>query len=307
MKQNRMSALGLRWDPRVWMRSLGQYLRLHGIWGSLFVSSFLAMLLFWALMQWLADRLGMFPYFFAAYLWSLLGSLGIGAVVYIALVWLPRRGWMGKILANGLLVLIFLTTALLSTVNILSALENMNDTEYFSESYSSEVVIDKMIVNRRFWGQGESIFQYPQALADAYDAENSDMLPFEVQQAHREREKAEDAMWNVREGKLLIVLSYAYGGWMILVLFVIAAVWCVSGVRIYLDIYSRWFEWVYLICFTAAAYQTVLPVLMALGIMPESGVNFSPFYSGDAAVMSLLLTIPIAAMLAIRKQNNDAT
>ena len=92
---------------------------------------------------------------------------------------------------------------------------------------------------------------------------------------------------------------------MILVLFVIAAVWCVSGIRIYLDIYTRWFEWVYLICFTAAAYQIVLPVLMALGIVPESGIGFLPFYSGDIAVMAVLLTIPIAAMLAIRKQSKD--
>lgn len=305
MKQNRMSARIFRWDPRTLLRSAGQHICLQNIWGILFVSSFGAVLLFWALMQWLGDRLGMWPHFSGEYLGGVVVSVLIGAVVYMALVLLPRQGWVGKALANGLLVLIFLITALLSTMDILSALETMNDTEYFSESYSSDVVIEKMIDNRRFWGQGESIFQYPQELADAYDPQNSDQLPFAVQQAHREREKAEDALWNVREGKLLIVLSYAYGGWMILVLFVIAAVWCVSAVRIYLEIYTRWFEWVYLICFAGAAYQIVLPVLLALGIVPESGMGF--FYSGDSSVMVVLLTIPMATMLAIRKRNNDAT
>ena len=303
MKQNRMSARIFRWDPRTWMRSAGQHICLQNIWGILFVSSFGAVLLFWALMQWLGDRLGMWPHFSGEYLGCVVVSVLIGAVVYMALVLLPRQGWVGKALANGLLVLIFLVTALLSTMDILSALETMNDTEYFSESYSSDVVIEKMIDNRRFWGQGESIFQYPQELADAYDPQNSDQLPFAVQQAHREREKAEDALWNVREGKLLIVLSHVYGSWMILLLSVIAMIWCVSAVRIYLEIYTRWFEWVYLICFAGAAYQIVLPVLLALGIVPESGMGF--FYNGDSSVMVVLLTIPMATMLAIRKRNKD--
>lgn len=261
--------------------SIVRHCHMYSLWDGLFLFSSVAFLLFWGMVHALSDR----PYGFLHYCLSMGIALGIGGLVYLAVACLPRRGRVAKILANTVLIAVFSFTALIP-------LGLMTDTvtfiaeppDYFSTEYADEVLLSQMIENTRFLGRGAPV-------------------PDEVN-VYFTTASFDDSIW---EDHLLIASAYTYGSWMVLVLFVIVAVWCLSSVRIYLKIYSRWFEWVFVICFFAVTYQMIPPLLFATGLLPEKSYVYEAFYSSYRVdSMVFFLTGPIAAMLAIIKRNNDA-
>lgn len=264
------------------MDSIVRHSHIYSLWDGTFFFSSAALLIFWILVHMLVEQ-ATYVVVFADFLRSLIIALGVGLCLYLAMVHLPRYGRILKLLANMIFVNVFLCTSLGPLVFMISTVSSIAEpTEYFSTTYYEDEMIRQMIAGSRFWGSGGAVSGYPDAAAVVAECD-----------------------WRLITDYLLVISEYMYGSWVVLMLAVILAVWCVSAIRIYLKVFSRWFEWVFIICFLAVACQMIPQVLLAAGILPSNSFLFDPSYLADPELLTVFLLVPMATMLAIIKRNND--
>lgn len=261
-----------------------RYIRQYSLWDVLFFLSSVTFVLFWVVAQVLAQSLAaqfQYAYDIWYYLRNLMTALGISGLLYLAAGYLPRLGRIPKIMANGVVIGMFLCTLLICIAVMILSIEPVSaPAAYFSYVDSATILQGRIIDSYRLTGCSEV---FPQYLADL-------------------------DMWNLSrlmEDQLLCLLAYRYGSWLVVLLSVIAVVWTVSAIRIYLKLYSRWFEWVFLTSFFPAAYQIITPVLYAAGLLDSTYSIMDPFYACDVVTICVFLMIPLAAMLVITKRNHD--
>ena len=279
---------------------------IFGSWDSLFVLSSVLFLLFLTFAQGMGDRLNQEP-FLPEYLLGLVVAIAFGCWIYFAVVRFGRisffRSGVGQPLWFIPWLLIGIWTFLMPIGLIMdttaSGYEPLN---FFDEEHSQQVLVDKLVDNSHFFGHGDSIFRYSDEYA-AYSEEDPNSLPFEVQQARSERLEAAAYLGFFRDAKMLAVLSYAYGTWIAFLFLILFVIWAISAVRIYMKLCSNWHEWAFFGCFISCAYQMLLPVLVALGIIPYR--NYMPPLAFSSGESLCLFIIPLGAMLGIMKCNND--
>ena len=264
--------------------SIMRHFQTYSLWDILFFLSSIAFLLFWVMVHALAALAG-YPYLFNAFCGKLVLAAGIGALVYWAIVYLPRRGKALATVSGGILIAIFAVTLLIPLNLIIDSVFRMAEpAKYFTMEYADELLLRQLIENSRFLGHGTPV---PDVVTAYATSASVDFF-----------------FW---EDHLLIMSAYTYGFWMVPVLFVIVGVWCVSAIPIYLRIYSRWYEWVFFICCIAVLYQMIPPLLFATGVLAEKTYLYEAFYayySIDSILFALIN--PLAAMLAVIKRNHDA-
>ena len=264
-----------------------QYVHLYTLWDALFLLSSVAFILFWILVHAQVDKIS-FTQNFLPFLRTLVIALSIGGLVYLAITYLPGYGRVPKIIADLLLITVFLG-ALLEPLNLMidTVLSISESSEYFSMGTSGTstdmLLVNSLIANRNFFGAGNPVAPYDDAMHLLNDL---------------------DAIFWFDHP--LTILVYAYGSWIVLILFLIVAVWCICSIRIYMRIFSRWFEWVFIFCFLTVAYQMFPALLVAIEILPPSIYTGEAFYYSSIDIMLSFFTLPLAAMLAIIKRNNDS-
>lgn len=262
--------------------SLAQRISMYGLWETLFLLSSVAFLLFWVMVHALAGFAG-FSHYFGAFSLKLVIASGISTLSYLGITRLPRRGRLANMIAASILIIVFIITLMIPLwlmTNMASSIAS--PAEYFSTKYADEVLIRQIIGATRFLGHGSPVAEEVKVLATSASIDAD--------------------LW---EDHLLIMTTYTYGFWMVPILFAIVAVWCVSAGRIYLKIYSRWHEWVFVVCFIAVAYQMIPPLLFVTGLLEETYQYeaFYHYYVVDS--IFYFVTNPLAAMLAVIKRNHD--
>lgn len=301
MKEKNTIGRFFLWNLRDAANRIVKFCYPHDIGDILFFVSSVVFLLLCTLALALGEKFGDVTYF-TAYLVSLAIALGIGFLLYCVVTHLPRYGRAWKAVTNVILAIILLNTLripLMQTIHMIDYL--FGSKSYGSSQSSEEVWISAMISNRRFWGPAKDNFEYSEELnEEAYGN-----LPYEVQIAHMKRSDSPYAQLCFQDVRLLTMLAYVYGSWIILIFAVVSVIWCITAIRIYLKLYSRWFEWVYLICFLAAANQVLTPVLFALELIPTQSFLYDSFYSYGVKYIAYDFIVPLATMLAITKWNND--
>ena len=262
-----------------------RYCRQYNLWDILFFLSSAMILLFWLLVCILAQQLAVefcYPYDISFTLQSLTIAIWISILLYLGAIYLPRIGRIPKVIGNGIVLVMFLSTLLIFLGVIVLTNEFVStSTAYFSETDSETILIGRIISSYRLVGAGD---EFPLYLT------NLDLWEFGI----------------LMDNHLLCLVAYRYGSWLIVLLSILAVVWTISAVLIYLKLYCRWFEWVFLTSFFPAAYQIITPVLYSTGLLSNSFRSMDPFYSCDVISICFFLTIPLAAMLVITKQNHDA-
>ena len=262
-----------------------RYYHQYSLWEVLFFLSSVMFILFWILVHVLTKSFeGQARYFYDTFyhLRNLLMALGIGALLYLATVYLPRLGQVPKVIANGVVVMMFLCTLLVFVIMMTLMVESaLATTAYFSAVDSETMLVGRIIDSYRFAGNGE-VLPHDLTKLDAWDFNR------------------------LMEDHLLCLLAYRYGSWLVVLLSIIAGVWTVSAIFVYLKLYSRWFEWVFLTSFCSAAYQIITPILYTTGLLSGSYSIMDPFYACDVTTICVFLTIPLSAMLVVTKRNHDA-
>ena len=294
--------------PHRSLRTAGKHIIQHyhmfGLWDILFVLFSIVFLVFWLLAQVLGDILDDSCYFLT-FFGYLVFALGFGCLVYfMAIIYFPRYRNVKECNGEPVGLCVCMLVVIVATTGPLSLL--MKSTEvfteprkYFATESSDVLLIHKMISNSRFWGQGESVYLYSDGLAITCIDET-----FKSQSlACDEQNETQNTLSIFRDEKLLVVLSYAYGSWIVIVFAIISVIWCICAFRIYLKIYSRWYEWIFFGSAISCAYHMFLPVLIAFGVMsPENLPMVFALTHGETMIMFM---IPLASMLAIIKLNNE--
>ncbi|MBQ3078388.1 MAG: hypothetical protein IJC48_00130 [Clostridia bacterium] len=264
---------------RIFKYAVGRF-HAYGLWESLLFLSTIAFLIFWTIT--LALGKGVCGEgFFKKYLINASASIGISAAVCFIVIHLLGRGRIAKTIANILLSAILVGSAIVTLGSVIDTVELIGSPkEYFSDNYSENQLANSMIENRKFFG-------------------NRNELPGFYE------EFIEETIERDREMMLLMVLSYEYGFWVILVLMIIAFVWLISAAGIYLRIRSRWFEWVFLINFLAALYWIGVPLLISIGILPAESYLYQFFYEQKIFDMTVMFTLPLFTLITVSKRNSD--
>ena len=270
------------WNLR---KRMVRHYRQYGLWEVLFFLSSAMVILFWILAHVLTKSFeGQFHYLYdtSYHLRNLLLALGVGALLYLAAVYLPRLGRIPKAIANGVMVMMFLCTLLIFVGMMILMVESaLATTAYFSAVDSETILVGRIIDSYRLVGNGTGFPQYLTEL-DVWDFSR------------------------LMEDHLLCLLAYRYGSWLVVLLSIIAGIWTISAIQVYLKLYSRWFEWIFLTSFCSAAYQIIMPALYTTGLLSGSYSIMDPFYACDVVTVCVFLTIPLSAMLVITKRNHDA-
>ena len=259
------------------MGRFGRVFSLYSFWDILFFLSSGAFVLFWVLVvamaQWKHLRLSGFG-------GNLTIALGVGILFYLAVVLLPRYGRIPTRLAQLMMIGAFLCSLLVPLALLTDTAEQIaNATAYFSDTYADDIRIVQIVSATRFWGPGEPIPGWGNDLSALLALTKYDVFDY-----------------------LLIMLAYLYGSWIGVVFGVIAAVWCISAVMIYRGLYSRWHEWIFLTCFITVAVLVIPPAVI---ILMGNGDANTDFCTLDWESMITLFSLPMAAMLAVIKQNNE--
>lgn len=269
----------------LWLK-IKVYCRTYSLWELVFCLSSAGFVVFGMLAQALCCLIPHLPCtdylpFWSEYLPGLLFSLGIGSLFYYLIAHLSRRKRIFQILATVFLVALLLIESfcLLAFMAYGTELWNFDD-EYPADEIVNGWHVDELhhkglISDSALFGSG------PDTSVPSYHSDLSGRQSYPI----------------------FPLLSYVYGYWILILFSLLGIVWLLSGVRVYLKLYRRWHEWLFLLAFLLYAIYLIYAMLGFLGLVPC--VELCPF-TGHWIFMCLLPIPLLSTMCAVLKLNNDA-
>lgn len=269
----------------LWLK-IKEYCRNYSLWEMVFSLSCAGFVVFGIFAQALCCLIPHIPCtdylsFWSAYLPGLLFSLGIGSLLYYLIAHLSRRKRIFKILATVILAALLLIESLF----LLAFMAFGTDLWNFDDEYPTDVIMDGWHVDelhhKDLISDSALIGSGPDTAVPSYHEELSDRQDYPI----------------------FPLLSYVYGYWILILFSLLAIVWLWSGVRVYLKIYKRWHEWLFLMAFLIYAIYLIYTMLGFLGFVPCAVL--CPF-TGQWMFMCLLPVPLLSTLCAVLKLNNDA-
>lgn len=240
----------------------------YGMWEMLLGISSASFVLFGILARILGDS-AHFKLFTGSDLWGILGSVGIGCVIYCTIAHLSKRNRLFKVLTAILLIVVFLLNSLtLLAFTLAKALfGNLYESTY------EDAMVHSMIRRCRLFGPG-------------------------VSTADEEWEEG-----GLSSATLLPRVAYTYGYWILVLYTIIYLIWLCAAVRMYLKIYARWHEWLFLMSFLMFSFPVVTSLLGFIGVLPcTENVPFT----ASLGAMYIYFAPSLSTICAVVKLNNDA-
>lgn len=268
----------------LWLK-IKVYCRTYSLWELVFSLSCAGFVVFGMLAQALCCLIPHIPCtdylpFWRAYLPGLLVSLGIGGLIYYFIAHLSRRKRIFKILARVFLAVLLVIESILLLFCMVAGTDVID-----YDDYPADEIVDGWHVNelhhKDLISDSALIGSGPDTAVPSYHEELSDRQAFPI----------------------FPLLSYVYGYWILILFSLLSMIWLWSGVRVYLKIYRRWHEWLFLMAFLIYALYLIRAMLGFLGLVPC--VELCPF-TGQWMFMCLLPIPLLSTLCAVLKLNNDA-
>lgn len=266
---------------RLW-GNIQEYYHTYGIWELLFIISSVSFVFYGILAQAMISCTKNILYTqkmpFLYYLLGLLIPIGVGSLIYFAVTHPSRRNRFIKSLTSFFLIASFLIEALCLLVCVYFYDDLLGDDEIgltytdwsYEDTHHKSLIQDSSLI-----GKGR----------------NADAVEYHFEVSDRE------------EHPLYPVVAHVYGFWILILFSIIAVVWICSAIRVYMRIYSRWHEWLFLLPLLMMAHLLITTILGFVGIIPC--VEFCPFTGYP--VISCFFPVPqLSVMCAVIKLNHNA-
>jgi len=250
-------------------------------WSLAFAAVTGGLLVFGILAQILCELIGKTP-FLTQYLSGLLLTVAAGAVVYGGAVGIRSGKRFVKAVSWILMVMMLFWIAILGLV---FSIGNGNSYEEVLEKEAVRALLDLA----KPFGQGESCYEYPDEILEGYDPYSLD-LPRDVRDAFSERKTVEYYFRDFHGSRLLPVLSYRYGLWVMWLFAALTAAWCVTGAAAWFTLPGWREKLLYLLPYCATAVLMVYALLTATGRSQQMlFCPFSGYMPTNAAVWAPLM------------------